>query len=124
MKTPTFKTKCTVKLEKSPTNEKDYYLFVEAYPVYEDNNPKPKRKITFLHRVVSTVVWDTKTTTRSGNHKPKRNVDGVIQCKSKNDQQNALFAAQVCAVMQDEYNKKALFPEQYKEQRVYDKLHS
>jgi len=117
MKTPTFKTKCTVRLQKSPTNDNDYYLFVEAYPVYENDSPKPKRKATFLNRVVSTVIWDTKKSTRSGNHQPKRNVEGVIQCRSKRDQQSALFAAQVCAVMQDEYNKKALFPEQYKEQQ-------
>jgi hypothetical protein len=119
MKTPTFKTKCTVRLEKSPTNENDYYLFVEAYPVYENenSNAKPKRKATYLNRVVSTVVWDTKKQTRGGNYKPWRNVEGVIQCRSKKDQQSALFAAQVCAVMQDEYNRKALFPEQYKEQQ-------
>ena len=47
----------------------------------------------------------------------KQNVERVIQCRSKADQQSALFATQVCAVMQDEYNKKALFPEQYKEQQ-------
>ena len=117
MKVPTFKTKCTVRLQKSPTNENDYYLFVEAYPVYENDYAKPKRKATFLNRVISTVVWDSKKSTRGGNHQPKRNVEGVIQCRSKHDQQNALFAAQVCAVMQDEYNKKALFPEQYKEQQ-------
>jgi site-specific recombinase XerD len=44
-------------------------------------------------------------------------VEGVIKCRSQLDQQSALFAAQVCAVMQDEYNKKALCPEQYKEQQ-------
>lgn len=117
MRTPTFKTKCTVKLQKSPTNNNDYYLFVEAYPVYEDNHAKPKRKATFLNRTVSSVVWDSKRATRGGNYHPRRNVEGVIQCRSKADQQSALFAAQVCAMMQDEYNKKALFPEQYKEQQ-------
>ena len=117
MKTPTFKTKCAVKLQKSPTNENDYYLFIEAYPVYENDYSKPKRKATFLNRVLNSVIWDTKKTTRGGNYKPKCNVEGVIQCRSKADQQSALFAAQVCAVMQDEYNKKALFPEQYKEQQ-------
>ena len=117
MKTPTFKTKCAVKLQKSPTNENDYYLFIEAYPVYENDYAKPKRKATFLHRVLSSIIWDTKRTTRGGNYHPKKNVEGVIQCRSKADQQSALFAVQVCAVMQDEYNKKALFPEQYKEQQ-------
>ncbi len=117
MKTPTFKTKCTVRLQKSLTNDYDYYLFIEAYPVYENDYSKPKRKSTFLNRSVSTIVWDGKKPTRGGNLKPKRNVEGVIQCRSKADQQSALFAAQVCAVMQDEYNKKALFPEQYKEQQ-------
>ncbi len=117
MKTPIFKTKCTVRLQKSLTSERDFYLFVEAYPVFENDSTKPKRKATFLNRVVSSVVWDTKKSTRGGNHQPKRNVEGVIQCRSKHDQQSALFAAQVCSAMQDEYNKKALFPEQYKEQQ-------
>jgi len=117
MKTPTFKTKCTVKLEKSPTNKNDYYLFVEAYPVFENGSTKPKRPQTFLNRVVSSVMWDTKKKTRGGNYQPKRNVEGVIQCRSEHDQQSALFAAQFCTVMQDDYNKKALFPEQYKEQQ-------
>ncbi|MDL2312864.1 site-specific integrase [Bacteroidales bacterium OttesenSCG-928-B11] len=117
MKTPTFKTKCTVRLQKSKADEHEYYLFVEAYPVYEDGNVKPKRKSTFLNRSIRTIIWDKKRTTRGGNNQPRRNVEGVIQCRSKNDQQSALFAAQVCAAMQDEYNKKALFPEQYKEQQ-------
>jgi len=117
MKIPTFKTKCTVRLQKSKTTENEFYLFVEAYPVYENNHAKPKRKATFLNRAISSIVWNNKKATRGGNHQPKRNVEGVIQCRSKADQQSALFAAQVCAVMQDEYNKKALFPEQYKEQQ-------
>jgi len=117
MKAPTFKTKCTVKLQKSPTNKNDYYLFIEAYPVFENGKGKPKRKATFINRVVSTVIWDTKKNTRGGNHKPKLNVEGVIQCRSKVDQRSALFAAQVCIGMQDEYNKKALFPEHYKKQQ-------
>jgi integrase len=104
-------------LQKSLTNDNEYYLFVEAYPVFENSHVAPKRKATFLNRVVSTVIWDSKKPTRGGNHQPKRNVEGVIQCRSKLDQQNALFAAQVCTAMQDEYNKKALFPEQYKEQQ-------
>jgi integrase len=117
MKTPTFRTKCSVRLQKSPTGKNEYYLYIEAYPVYEDISEEPKRKTTFLNRIVSSVIWDTKRSTRGGNYLPKRNVEGIIQCRSKKDQQSAVFAAQVCAVMQDEYNKKALFPEQYKEQQ-------
>jgi integrase len=118
MKTPTFKTKCTVRLQKSPTNDKDYYLFVEAYPVFENEYSKPKRKSTHINRTISSVIWNTKKKTRGGNYEPKRNVEGVIQCRNKIDQESALFAAQYCAVMQDQYNKKALFPEQYKEQQA------
>jgi hypothetical protein len=118
MKIPTFKTKCTVRLQKSLLNDTDFYLFIEAYPVYENDHAKPKRKATFLNRVVTTVIWDSKKPTRGGNYKPKRNVEGVIQCRSKKDQQSALFATKICTVMQDDYNKKALFPEQYKEQQA------
>ena len=117
MKIPTFKTKCTVRLQKSPKNGNDYYLFVEAYPVYENNHTQPKRKATFLNRVIRSIIWDTKKPTRGGNYQPRRSVEGVIQCRSKHDRQVALFAAQMCAIMQDEYNKKALFPQQYKEQQ-------
>lgn len=117
MKNPTFKTKCTVRLQQSTTDKKDYYLFVEAYPVFEGNDPKPKRKATFLNRAVRTVIWDKNRQTRGGNYQPKRDVDGVIQCRGDKDKQSALFASQTCAVMQDLYNKKALFPEQYKEQQ-------
>ena len=105
-------------MQKSLTNDYDYHLFVEAYPVFETEYAKPKRKATFLNRTISTIIWDTKKATRDGNYKPKRNVEGVIQCRGKVDQQSAIFAAQVCAIMQDEYNKKALFPEQYKEQQA------
>jgi hypothetical protein len=114
MKTPTFKTKCTVRLQKSKAKENEFYLYIEAYPVFEKEYGTPKRKTTFLNRIVNSVVWDTKTKTRNGNHEPKRNVEGVIKCRSQIDQKSALFAARMCAVMQDEYNKKALFPEQYK----------
>jgi hypothetical protein len=76
MKVPTFKTKCTVRLQKSLTNDNEYYLFVEAYPVFKNDYAKPKRKATFLNRVVSTVVWDSKKPTRGRNHQPKRNVGG------------------------------------------------
>ena len=120
MKTPTFKTKCTVRLQKTLAKNNEYYLFIEAYPVYDNENggaSKPRRKATFLNRIVSTIIWDSKKPTRGGNYQPKRNVEGVIQCRGKHDRQSALFAAQMCAAMQDEYNKKALFPEQYKEQQ-------
>ena len=29
-----------VRLQKSPTGKNEYYLFIEAYPVYEENSPK------------------------------------------------------------------------------------
>ena len=58
MKTPTFRTKCTVRLQKSTAGKNEYYLYIEAYPVFEDNSAKPMRKTTFLNRVVSSVMWD------------------------------------------------------------------
>lgn len=117
MKTPFYRTKCSVKLQQSKEHPKEFRVYVEAYPIYENPYSPAKRKTTFLNRTLTTVVWDKSKPTRGGGYLPKKNASGEIVCKGVADQQTATFAAQVCAVMQEEYNKKALFPEQYKEQK-------
>jgi hypothetical protein len=117
MKTPFYRTKCSVKLQQSKEHPKEFRVYVEAYPIYENPYSPAKRKTTFLNRTLTTVVWDKSKPTRSGGYLPKKNASGEIVCKGTADQQAATFAAQVCAVMQEEYNKKALFPDQYREQQ-------
>ena len=108
MKTPFYKTKCTVKVQQSKEHPNEYRLYIEAYPTFEFNYSPAKRKFTFLNRTLTTIIWDKSKPTRGGGYLPKKNTNGEIMCTGKTDQQNAAFAAQICSVMQEEYNKKAL----------------
>jgi len=115
MKSKSHRTKCTVRLEKSKRNKDKYYLIVEAYPVF--NQPK-NRKTTSLNRIITTPVWDKEQPTRGGNYLPKRNVEGIIQCRSKSDKDACIFAHKVCHLMQVEYDTQALFPELLMQKKV------
>ena len=44
-------TKVTVKLRKSEYKE-EWYLIVEAYPVYDPSNPKRKRVVESINRII------------------------------------------------------------------------
>ena len=48
-------TKCTVRLRKAEF-KKEWYVYVESYPVYETNEETPKRVREYLNRSVSSVV--------------------------------------------------------------------
>ena len=47
----------TVKLRKSEYKE-EWYLIVEAYPVYDPGNPKRKRVVESINRTIRTPIWD------------------------------------------------------------------
>ena len=79
-------TKCLVKLQKSKNRDGEYYLEIEAYPVYEKD--EIQRKFFSVGRVITTPIWDKERKTRSGNFLPKRNKEGIIQCTSTTDQKN------------------------------------
>lgn len=81
-------TKVTVKLRKSVHHADEWYLFIESYPVYKRGEAKAKRVIEALNRTISTPVWDVSSVARilpdgSFNYKPKRDMNGIIQCKSR-----------------------------------------
>jgi hypothetical protein len=112
MKTKFQRTKCTVILKKSRHHQDDYYLAIEAYPMHDAEKP---RQIQSTGLVITTPIWDKDRPTRGGNYQPKRNKEGVIQCRNKADQDACEFAQKYCQKQQAEFDNKALYPEQYKQ---------
>lgn len=110
MKKKLTKTKCTVKLRKSEYR-KEWYLILESYPVIEDG--KTKRIIEALNRTVTTPIWDksrtARTTETAQTFKPKRDANGVIQCKSEADMMACVYADEVRKLRQREYDNAELF---------------
>ena len=110
MKKKLIKTKCTVKLRKSEYR-KEWYLILESYPVFEDG--KTKRVIEALNRTVTTPIWDkshtARTTEDSKTYKPKRDANGIIQCKSEADMLACVYADEVRKLRQREYDNADLF---------------
>ena len=120
MKIKHHRTKCTVKLQKSVYRSSEYYLLVEAYPVFEDNSGEPQRQFISLNRIITTPIWDRERPTRGGNYQPKRNAEGVIQCRTENDQEACKFAHKFCQLQQAEYDNRALYPELYRQKQEAD----
>lgn len=92
-------TKVAVKLRKSPYAEA-WFIYLEAYPVYDYEGAKPKRVREYLNRTITTPVWDKNQPTRGKSngeqhYMPKRDVNGVIQCRSQVDQQSCMYADRV-----------------------------
>jgi len=92
MKKALSNTKVTVKLRKSVHHDNEWYLFIESYPVYKKGDNKPNRVVESVNRTISTPQWDMSSIARvlpdgSFNYKPKRDVNGIIQCKSRIDQE-------------------------------------
>lgn len=121
MKPKFHRTKCTVKLQKSAYHNGEYYLLVEAYPVFADNSNTPQRQFTSLNRIITTPIWDKERPTRGGNYQPKRNTEGVIQCRSEIDQEACKFAAKYCQLQQSDYDNRALYPELYSQKQDADR---
>lgn len=106
-------TRVSVKLRKSE-NYEVWHLYLEAYPVYEPGVSTPKRVREYINRTISTPVWDKNRKARTGiegtvSYKPKRDVNGVIQCKSILDQQTCIYADKIRDVRQREYDNAFLF---------------
>lgn len=103
-------TTVSVKLRQSEIRN-EWYLYLEAYPVYERDNEKPKRVREYVKRIISTPIWDKKRPTRGG-FQPKRDINGVIMCKSQKDQESCIYADKVRQIRQKEYDTEALYSEQ------------
>ncbi len=121
MKKKLAKTKCTVKLRKSEYHN-EWYLILESYPVFNGTD-KPQRIIEALNRTITSPVWDKSRTARTSadgakTFKPKRDVNGIIQCKSTIDQEACVFADGVRSIRQKEYDNADLYTEKEAELAV------
>jgi site-specific recombinase XerD len=122
MKKRLAKTKCTVKLRKSEYHN-EWYLILESYPVFNNGTDKPQRIIEALNRTITTPIWDKTRTARTSadgakTFKPKRDVNGMIQCKSTIDQEACVFADGVRSIRQKEYDNSDLYTEKEAELAV------
>ena len=112
-------TKCTVRLRKHE-DKNEWYLFIEAYPVYVNNNPHPKRIREYLNRSISTPIFNKSVVARSNGktktYQPRRDVNGVIMCRTEVDNESCLFADRRRSQLQHEYDNASLFSEHEAEQ--------
>lgn len=101
-------TRVSVKLRKAEFR-KEWYLYIESYPVISKNGGKPQRVREYVNRTITTPIWDKSRTARTASdgsvtYKPKRDVNGVILCKSELDQESCIYADKVRAIRQKEYD--------------------
>lgn len=112
-------TKVSVKLRKSEY-AKEWYLYLEAYPVYVAGKATPQRVREYLNRTITSTIWDksrtARTTQTSKTYKPKRDDNGIIQCKSEVDQEACIYADNVRKIRQREYDNVALYTDTEAEQ--------
>ncbi|MDR1699124.1 MAG: phage integrase SAM-like domain-containing protein, partial [Prevotellaceae bacterium] len=107
------KTKSTVRLRKVE-DRKEWYLYIESYPVFVPGKKQPQRVREYLNRTVSSVEWDKKRTARtdadgSKTFKPKRDDNGLIICRSEKDRETILYADGVRKLRQREYDNADLY---------------
>lgn len=107
------KTKVTVRLRKVVA-QKEWYIYLESYPVFVTGKSKPQRIREYLNRSVTTVQWNKKRTARTTSDgvktfKPKRDDNGVIACRSEVDCESMLYADGVRKLRQREYDNIDLY---------------
>jgi len=112
-------TKIAVKIRKSDFHN-EWYLYIESYPVYVPGKEKPQRIREYLNRTISTPIWDKKRIARtkadgSVSYHAKRDVNGVIQCKSDIDNESCIYADNIRKLRQKEYDKANLYSDTDKE---------
>lgn len=120
MKTPMKRTVFKVILRKSEYKEQ-WSLLIESFPVFVPGREKPMRKHEPLGRFVTTPIWDKNSSGRTladGKvyYRPKRDVNGIIQCRSTIDQEACIFADKVRDIRQHEYDNQSLYTETEAEQ--------
>ena len=106
-------TKVSVRFRKSEVRD-EWYLYLEAYPVYKPGYSKPRREREYLNRTITTPMWDkTRPARKDENgvqtYKPKRNQNGIIICRSKTDRETCIFADNVRNIRQHEYDNAELY---------------
>ena len=106
-------TKVSVKLRKSELRN-EWYLYLEAYPVFKSGHDKPCREREYLNRIITTPIWDKTRPARLNDYgvqtyKPKRDMNGIIICRSKADRETCIFADNVRILRQREYDNTELY---------------
>ena len=105
-------TKATVRLRKS-AYRKEWYLYIESYPVRVAGKDSPQRVREYLNRTITTPIWDKSRTARTTEapqtFKPKRDLNGIILCKSEMDQEACIYADSVRKLRQREYDNASLY---------------
>ena len=106
-------TKVTVRLRKVE-DHKEWYVYIESYPVFVPGKKAPQRIREYLNRCVTTIEWDKKRTARNvadgtKTYKPKRDDNGIIICRSEKDQESMLYADGVRKLRQREYDNADLY---------------
>ncbi len=112
-------TKVTVKLRRSNYKE-EWYLIIESYPVYKRGSKRASRVVESINRTISTPVWDKSSIARilpdgTFNYKPKRDLNGIIQCRSTIDQEACIYADNVRKLRQHEYDGAILYTDKENE---------
>ncbi len=112
-------TKVTVKLRRSRYKE-EWYLIIESYPVYKRGSNRASRVVESINRTISTPIWDKSSIARilpdgSFNYKPKRDLNGIIQCRSTIDQEACIYADNVRKLSQHEYDSVILYTDKENE---------
>lgn len=95
---------------------KRWYIYIEAYPVFIAGKDKPQRQREYLNRSITTPIWDksrtARTTETSKTYKPKRDANGIIQCRSEKDRETCVYADNVRKLRQREFDNQALYTDQ------------
>ena len=112
-------TKVTVKPRRSRYKE-EWYLIIESYPVYKRGSSRASRVVESINRTISTPIWDKSSIARilpdgSFNYKPKRDLNGIIQCRSTIDQEACIYADNVRKLRQHEYDSAILYTDKENE---------
>jgi len=112
MRKPLANTKVTVKLRKSEYHN-EWYIYLESYPVFVAGKKQPQRVREYLNRSITTPIWDktrtARTTETKKTYKPKRDANGIIQCRSEADREVCEYADNVRKLRQREYDNADLY---------------
>jgi len=113
-------TKVTVRLRKAESR-KEWYVYIESYPVLVPGTKSPQRIREYLNRSVTTIEWDKKRIARTEvdgtkTFKPKRDDNGIIICRGEKDQESMIYADGVRKLRQREYDNVDLYSDAETEQ--------
>lgn len=115
MKKALINTRVTVRLRKSEYYD-EWYLYLEAYPVRVEGKDKPQRVREYINRSITTPIWDKNRSARTTSegqvsYKPKRDINGIIMCKSPLDKETCIYADNIRSLRQKEYDTQELYSE-------------